>query len=120
MRKYIINNINNISFDSREKADQHAEEVLKLKSYIVKNQSGQEWEYVITETGYKYRLTSTEHSSEKYGKCECCKKHTSEVFLQTESKYFKHEHNGETFEGWTEHQCKSYFGHKECLAAKRR
>jgi hypothetical protein len=64
---------------------------------------------------YRYRLKSTGYSSDKYGKCEVCGKYVSEVFLQVEERYYKFEHNGQIYEGWTKNGCKDYFGHKKCL-----
>jgi hypothetical protein len=70
---------------------------------------------------FRYRISSTEASSDKYGKCEVCGKHASEVFLQTEEQYYTIERNGETIhEGWTRHECNSYFGHEACLLSKRK
>jgi hypothetical protein len=69
---------------------------------------------------YKYTLSSTGESSKKYGKCEVCGEHVSEVFLQSETKHYKFEHDGQIYEGWTHNKCNSYFGHKECLLSKRR
>lgn len=64
---------------------------------------------------YRYRLSSTGASSDKFGPCEICGKHASEVFLQVEQQKY-----GEQDNEWTEYQCKSYFGHKECLLNQRR
>ncbi|WP_125154492.1 hypothetical protein [Clostridium rectalis] len=121
MKKYIINNTNNLTFQTRDKADEYAEEVLKLKKYIITDKvSNQIWEYELTKTGYKYRISSLQASSSKYGKCKCCGKHVSEVFLQDEARYLKYEENEEIDNGYTCHRCNNYVGHKECLEAKRR
>ena len=61
---------------------------------------------------YRYRLTSTGDSSEKYGACEVCGKHASEVFQQAEERAFEG--------GWTQYQCRRLFGHEGCLIAQRR
>lgn len=38
---------------------------------------------------YKYNLISTGESSQKYGNCDICKKHATEVFhLVEEKEYF--------------------------------
>lgn len=54
----------------------------------------------------KYRLSSTEGSSHKYGVCEECKKHVTEVFLISIHK--EYQPNQFTHQG-------TIFGHKECL-----
>ncbi len=35
--------------------------------------------------------------------------------MQVEERYYKFEHNGQIYEGWTKNGCKDYFGHKKCL-----
>lgn len=65
---------------------------------------------------YKYKITSTGESSQKYGNCEICGKHATEVFSQSEERKYIFE--GE--EHWTHHKCNSYFGHEECLISQRR
>jgi hypothetical protein len=69
---------------------------------------------------YRYTINTTEGSSSNYGLCEVCGKHATEVFHQREEQHYKFDHNGEKHEGWTQHECNSYFGHKECLESKRR
>ena len=70
---------------------------------------------------YRYRLISTGYSSDKYGNCEVCGKHVSEVFSQSEEQYYTIERNGKMIhEGWTKCGCSDYFGHKECLLGVRR
>jgi hypothetical protein len=69
---------------------------------------------------YRYRLTNTKESSRKYGVCEVCKEYASEVFLQSEERYYRFEEGGKVHEGWTKNNCNSYFGHEECLKNKRR
>lgn len=67
---------------------------------------------------YKYNLTSTNESSHKYGNCDICGKHTTEVFYQTEEKeYFNPVAQQLSF---TQHRCYNFFGHKECLKSKQR
>lgn len=64
-------------------------------------------------TEYKYKLSRMGASSDKYGPCEVCDKHVSDVFHQTESRY--------TDRGrWTFSGCHNLFGHEECLISKRR
>ncbi len=65
---------------------------------------------------YRYRITSTGKSSAQLGPCEICGKYASEVFYQVEER--KYLYNGKT--GWTQKNCRDYFGHKECLIEKRR
>jgi len=69
---------------------------------------------------YRYILKSTGNSSSKYGVCEVCGKYATEVFSQSEEKYYNIKHNEKIYEGWTKHGCQDYFGHKECLESKRR
>lgn len=61
---------------------------------------------------YQYKMKSTGHSSNKYGNCEVCDKHATEVFYQTE----KRKCSG----GWTRYMCRDLYGHKECLIKTRR
>lgn len=69
---------------------------------------------------YRYNLSSTGESSSAYGVCEVCGKHATEVYSQSEERYYKFEHNEKVYEGWTHNKCKDYFGHKECLESKQR
>lgn len=62
---------------------------------------------------YRYRLVNQNSSSAKYGNCEVCGKQASEVYAQ----YEEHEYKTGRY---TQHNCKSYFGHKECLIGKQR
>ena len=64
-----------------------------------------------------YRMSNTGRNSDDLGKCEVCGKHCSEVHLQTRSDYYRFEHDGEIFEGWS--QAGGTYGHKECLESKR-
>jgi hypothetical protein len=69
---------------------------------------------------YRYTISTTGESSNKYGVCDLCGKHATEVFHQREERHYEFEHDGEKFEGWTRHNCHSYFGHADCLKGKRR
>jgi len=70
---------------------------------------------------YKYRIRSLGFSSERYGNCEICGKHCSEVFYQAESKKYKRDlPDGTTKTGYTHHNCHDFFGHKECLESQRK
>ena len=61
---------------------------------------------------YRYKLINTQESSKKYGVCEVCGKHVSEVYHQVEQKQYTR--------GWTHYKCNNLFGHKECLENSRR
>lgn len=61
---------------------------------------------------YRYRLRNWQESSAKYGPCEVCKGHVSEVHLQVEEARY--------VGGWTHYNCVSLWGHKECLLKSRR
>lgn len=69
---------------------------------------------------YRYKLVSTGDSSARYGNCDVCGKHVTEVFIQREERRYRFEHNGKIYEGWTGEGCHYLFGHKECLIAKRK
>jgi len=67
---------------------------------------------------YRYNISSLEESSAKYGVCEICGKYATETFYQSEErKYFNPITEQESY---TQHNCRNYFGHKECLESKRR
>lgn len=69
---------------------------------------------------YRYIIKSTGASSSKYGSCEVCGNHATEVYHQLEEQHYTIEHNDKKTEGWTKYECNDYFGHKECLESKRR
>lgn len=69
---------------------------------------------------YRYNLISINESSQKYGNCEVCGQHTTEIFLQNEERYYTFNYRGIMYKGWTKNKCKDYFGHKKCLLSKRR
>jgi len=79
---------------------------------------------------YRYRLSSTGASSDRYGVCEPCGLHAAEVFVQVETREFQlspeamaiprvaelhPEGTGETYHG-----CRTLFGHEDCLVRARR
>lgn len=65
----------------------------------------------ITEIGkMKYQLKSLNESSAKFGACEICNKHVSEVFLQAKLEEYK---PGSYMDKGTQ------FGHKQCLLNQR-
>ena len=61
----------------------------------------------------KYKLISTDHSSKRFGLCEICHQHVSEVFHQVEMREYKPGR-------WTRFNCHNLFGHKECLMAQQK
>lgn len=69
----------------------------------------------------KFLTRSTGHSSQRYGACEVCGTHATEVFVQTE--YERYETDGRDppavrANPWT--ITATRFGHAECLAERRR
>lgn len=60
-----------------------------------------------------FELKTTGHSSSRYGVCEVCGTHASEVFtlMQSRRSIFPHPVTGQTFLIGGN----SIFGHKECL-----
>jgi len=67
---------------------------------------------------YKYRVASTGGNSSSYGNCECCDNPVSEVFHQVEErKYFNPISQKESY---THHNCRDYFGHRDCLEDQQR
>jgi hypothetical protein len=66
---------------------------------------------------YRYTLRSTGHSSAKFGPCEVCIHHASEVFSQTEEVSYRR-HDGTI--GWTREGCFDFFGHKACLESRQK
>jgi hypothetical protein len=68
------------------------------------------------ETGKAYRLTTTGHSSNRYGACEVCNKHASEVFQLVRQRGFLNPETGMV--GFTYHQAgPDVFGHFACVTA---
>ena len=72
----------------------------------------------------RYRLTSTGHSSIRFGKCEVCGTHTAEVFHQVEQKlYPRYSEEPQAADAptgytWTFWRCTDLFGHEECLKSR--
>ena len=74
-----------------------------------------------TTTKYRYNLSSTKESSEELGNCDVCGEPATEVFLQGEEREYRLDAPDDTYYArWTQHNCRSYFGHKECLINTRR
>lgn len=79
---------------------------------------------------YRYRLSSTGASSDRYGVCEPCGLHSAEVFIQTETRVFQLSPEAMAIPrvaalhpdgfGETYHQCRTLFGHEDCLVRARR
>ena len=68
---------------------------------------------------YAYRLISTGASSDKYGACEVCRTHASEVFHQMETRGYPDPDTGAM--GYTGHGCRqNTFGHRDCLISLQR
>jgi hypothetical protein len=67
---------------------------------------------------YSYRISDTGYGSNRYGTCEVCLGHVSETYIQVETKYYFNETL--MLGGWTLHQCRTLFGHEECLRRARR
>lgn len=66
----------------------------------------------------RYRLNSTGYSSERYGVCEHCKQHASEVFHLTSYMLFERQGaGGLSGFGWAHGF--NLFGHADCLKARR-
>jgi hypothetical protein len=64
---------------------------------------------------YRYKL----YELERHGSCEVCGKR-GPLFIQVEERYYCFQHGGKRYEGWTQHKCRSLFGHRECLIKMRR
>lgn len=60
-----------------------------------------------------YRIRSTGYSSKRYGSCEICGEHASEVFIQSETETVTD--SGGTFEAIGD----TAFGHESCLMESR-
>jgi hypothetical protein len=59
-------------------------------------------------TEYHYKITQMHASSDRYGPCEVCREFVSDVYYLSESCKRSNNH-------FTQLNCKSLFGHKECL-----
>ena len=64
-----------------------------------------------------YRLKSLEDSSHKYGQCEVCGRHSSEIFLQSERRRTVFYADGKKYDFTKKENYVA--GHKECLLAIR-
>ena len=62
---------------------------------------------------YRYFKRSMSASSSKYGVCEICKEHVTNVHIQIEEREYK-------AELWTQDKCHTLFGHEHCLDKKRK
>jgi hypothetical protein len=70
----------------------------------------------------RYRLKSTEQSSERLGACEVCNQHASEVFHLTGARLYDRageRGTGPVGFGWTHDNCICVFGHADCLKSRR-
>lgn len=76
---------------------------------------------------YKYVLASSGYSSARYGNCEICGKHCSQVFIQREARWINYDDAArralktDDAGGWTYYKCvPTMFGHEACLVSSRR
>ena len=68
---------------------------------------------------YHYKISSLHSSSDKYGVCEICKKHASEVFCQSEQREFFNPITNNI--SLTYADCRPHaFGHEQCLISVQR
>lgn len=89
--------------------DEHAEEV--MAEY--ERELGERWSFQPVEApGYRYRMKNTGHSSTRFGDCQLCGKHVSEVHYQTEQRRYD---RGDGTTGYTTRGCRAIYGHAECL-----
>ena len=65
---------------------------------------------------YTYQLKSTGSSSSKYGVCEVCNEHVSEVFHQVEKKDFFSIVTNKIEQQYIQ----DLFGHEKCLIGRQR
>ena len=73
----------------------------------------------ISKRVYHYKLTSTHSNSYKYGVCEICKKHVSDVFVQSEQRDFFSPVENKIMRTFAD--CRPHaFGHEQCLRSIRR
>ena len=61
---------------------------------------------------YVYRITNTGASSAKFGHCEVCGRHVSEVWHLVEGRIYAPD-------AMTYHKCRSVWGHRDCLEAQK-
>lgn len=64
---------------------------------------------------FRYRIYETGSGSQKFGPCEICNEHVSSTYHQVEEFWIEGDDGG-----WTQFGCHNIFGHRECLASKRR
>ena len=70
------------------------------------------------EDKYRYKMFRSGGNSDKYGPCEVCGEHVSDVFHQFEEKRYWSKIDKKY--SWTCYKCTSLFGHEQCLIGKRR
>ncbi len=116
MNTYHIKGNEEKVFNSRDEAVNFAQYDLGLNHFGITSNS-YTWELKVI-GDYRYRISSTGDSSEKYGKCQCCNKHASEMFQQVEEKIGYSHYLKRTCYGLTNN--KNLFGHKECLEQTRK
>lgn len=87
-------------------------------------------ERIVTIIGqYRYTIYNTGYSSARFGVCEVCGKHVSEVWSQREERQYEpdqeeldwfKEHDITPDGFYTTYNCTWYLGHRECLESKQR
>lgn len=66
---------------------------------------------------YRYKVKSTGYSSARFGPCQVCKEHVSEVFTQREHQLCSYmDEEGGSF--WAINR--GLFGHEKCLKGQRK
>jgi hypothetical protein len=71
----------------------------------------------MTTAGYVYRLKKMGASSEKFGVCEVCQKHVSDVHYQVEGRGYT---DAGGMMAITHHGCRNLWGCRGCLMASQR
>lgn len=112
MEQFLINGNVKTMTDDREEAIDYATDELGLYHFKLVSDKGREYEILVLDE-LRYRLSSTKHSSQRYGNCEVCGKHASEVFVQVEEIKIADE------VGRWYRKTGTIFGHEECLRQAR-
>lgn len=92
---------------------------LKYMNKISKDIQGNAVLPLVSKRVYHYRISSTHSNSDKYGVCEICKKHASEVFMQSEQRDYFNPITNEISQTYAD--CRPHtFGHEQCLLSIQR
>ena len=62
-----------------------------------------------------YKLSPTGENSAKFGNCECCNKHVSDVYIMSAIETYSYELDGKTYTDTKRVNLPFAFGHMECL-----